>query len=237
MGNEAPHPNYRIPLQMIEQELLAWDSRVKSSYGQTQSKLRLGFLSSHGGSNVQAILDAIHAGRLDATACVVVSNNSGAKVLQRAREAGVDAVHLSNRTHPDPDALDAAMVAALQARDVNVVVLAGFMKKIGPRMLEAYPRRMVNIHPALLPKFGGQGMYGIRVHEAVLAAGERVTGATVHLVSEEYDRGPILARAEVPVAEDDTAETLQQRVLAAEHRLYPETLQRIATGEIDLDNA
>lgn len=199
--------------------------------------LRLGFLASHGGSNLQAILDAIAAGDLPAEARLVISNNSQARALERARTAGVATRHLSGKTHPEPDALDAAMVAAMQSEGVNVVVLAGYMRKIGPRMLAAYPRRIVNIHPALLPRHGGQGMYGIRVHEAVLAAGERETGVTVHLVDAEYDRGPILAQATVPVAPGDTPETLQARVLETEHRLYPDTLRRIALGEIDLDRA
>jgi phosphoribosylglycinamide formyltransferase-1 len=109
------------------------------------------------------------------------------------------------------------------------------MRRVGPRVLAAFPRRIVNIHPALLPKFGGQGMFGLRVHEAVLAAGERETGVTVHLVNHEYDRGPILDQARVLVRPGDTPETLQARVLEVEHRFYPEVLRRIASGEIDLD--
>jgi phosphoribosylglycinamide formyltransferase-1 len=197
--------------------------------------LRLGFLASHGGSNLQAILDAVGDGSLPAEARVVISNNSAATALERARKAGVDALHLSSKTCPDPDSLDTAMLAAMQERGVNLVVLAGYMKKIGPRLLQAYPRRIVNIHPALLPKFGGQGMFGLHVHEAVLAAGETVTGVTVHLVDAEYDRGPILAQTRVPVQPGDTPEELQARVLEQEHRLYPETLRRIAEGELDPD--
>lgn len=197
--------------------------------------LRLGFLASHGGTNLQAILDAITSGDLAAQACAVISNNSSAATLERARRLNIDALHLSGATHPHPEALDAAILAALRDRGVNLIVLAGYMKKIGARVLEAYARRVVNIHPALLPKFGGQGMYGLRVHEAVLAAGERVTGVTVHLVDGEYDRGAILAQLEVPVEPGDTPETLQLRVLEREHTLYTDTLRRIASGEIDLD--
>jgi phosphoribosylglycinamide formyltransferase-1 len=199
--------------------------------------LRLGFLASHGGSNLQAILDAIGDGRLEAQARIVVSNNSGSLALERARAAGVPALHLSSQTHPGPEALDRAIAQALLLHGTELVVLAGYMRKIGQALLAAYPRRIVNIHPALLPKHGGLGMFGIHVHEAVLAAGERETGATVHLVNAEYDRGPTLAQARVPVEPGDTPETLQQRVLATEHRLYAETLQRIATGEIELDSA
>ncbi len=197
--------------------------------------LHLGVLASHGGSNFQAILDAIEAGTLPARAGVVISNNSGAGALERARRAGVPALHLSGATHPDPAALDEAIAAALRQHGVELVVCAGYMRRVGARVLAAFPRRVVNIHPALLPRFGGRGMHGIHVHEAVLAAGVRETGVTVHLVDEIYDHGPILAQARVPVCEGDTPEGLQARVLKTEHRLYPETLCRIACGEIDLD--
>lgn len=197
--------------------------------------LRLGFLTSHGGSNLQAILDAIAAGTLPAKPCLVICNNSSAKALERARAAGVVGMHLSGTTHADADARDRAMLEALQAHGANLVVCAGYMRKVGPRVLAAYRRRVVNIHPALLPRFGGQGMYGLRVHEAVLAADERVTGVTIHLVDDAYDHGPTLAQATVPVQPGDTPEVLQARVLETEHRLYPDTLRRIALGEIDLD--
>jgi phosphoribosylglycinamide formyltransferase-1 len=196
--------------------------------------LRLGFLASHGGSNLRAILDAIDAGWIPAAPCVVICNNSEAPALARAAARGIPALHLSNKTHPDPAALDAAILEALQGNRVNLVVLAGYMKKLGPRVLSAYARRVLNIHPALLPKFGGQGMYGLRVHQAVLAAGERESGPTVHLVTSGYDEGPILAQAHVPVLPGDTAESLQARVLEQEHRLYPDVLRRIALGEIAL---
>ncbi|MEE8397189.1 MAG: phosphoribosylglycinamide formyltransferase [bacterium] len=199
--------------------------------------LRLGFFASHGGSNLQAILAAVAAGTLPASPRLVICNNSSAAALEKARQAGVPGLHLSRATHPEPELLDEAALAALQARQVNLVVLAGYMRKIGPRVLAAFPRRVVNIHPALLPKFGGQGMYGGRVHHAVLAAGETESGVSIHLVVGEYDRGPVLAQARVAVLPGDTPETLQARVLEQEHRLYPETLARIASGEIDLDAA
>ena len=197
-------------------------------------KLRLGVLASHTGTNLQSILDACRTGSLDAEVRVVISNNSRALALERARVAGIPAIHLSNVTHPAPDALDAAIEQTLKCHRVEVVALAGYMKKLGPRTLAAYRSRVLNVHPALLPKFGGQGMYGDRVHAAVLASGDRVTGVSVHLVDEEYDRGPVVSQVEVPVLPDDTPETLAARVLAQEHTLYPKTLQRIASGEIDL---
>jgi phosphoribosylglycinamide formyltransferase-1 len=198
-------------------------------------KLRLGFLASHGGSNVQAILDACREGRLDAEPCVVISNNSDAMVLDRAMAARIPGFHLSSHIHPDPNRLDEAILEVLEKHRVNLIVLAGYMKKLGPKTLARYRGRVLNIHPALLPKFGGQGMYGSRVHEAVLASGDKETGVTIHLVDEEYDRGKILAQKKVPVKPGDTAESLGARVLAAEHEIYVETIQRIAAGKISLD--
>jgi len=201
----------------------------------TNAPLALGFLASHGGSNLQAILSAIASGSLNAVPRVVVCNNSKARALERAAAAGLPGLHLSAHTHPEAEALDQAMADALVAHGAGWVICAGFMRKVGPRVLARFPNRVVNIHPALLPSHGGSGMYGLRVHQAVLAAGEAETGATVHLVDGLYDHGRILAQARVPVLPGDTPEVLQARVLETEHRLYPETLQRIASGEIQLE--
>ncbi len=184
---------------------------------------------------MQAILDACREGRLDAEPCVVISNNSDAMVLDRAMAARVPAFHLSSHIHPDPARLDEAILATLEKHRVNLIVLAGYMKKLGPKTLARYRGRVLNIHPALLPKHGGQGMFGHHLHEAVLAAGEKESGATVHIADAEYDEGRILAQKKVPVKADDTPESLAERVLAVEHQLYAETLQRIAAGEIELD--
>ena len=199
------------------------------------SKLALGVLASHGGTNLQAIIDSCRSGAIDAEVRVVISNNSRSLALERARRANIPASHLSGGTHPAPDLLDETITETLQSYDVQVVALAGYMKMLGPRTLDAYRNRILNVHPALLPKFGGRGMYGERVHEAVLASGDRVSGVTVHLVDEEYDHGPVVAQTEVPVLPGDTPDTLAARVLEQEHILYPETIQRIATGEVDLD--
>ena len=196
--------------------------------------IRLGFLASHVGSNVQVIIDACSSGTLDAEPCVLVSNNSDAAVMARTRAAGIATYHLSSHTHPDPSLLDDVILGALTRHGAGLIVLAGYMKKIGPRTLARYRGLVLNIHPALLPKFGGQGMYGRRVHEEVLASGDRVTGVTVHLADQEYDRGPILSQREVPVVRGDTVDSLAARVLEAEHALYVETLARIARGEIRL---
>ena len=197
--------------------------------------LALGVLASHGGTNLQAIIDACRAGTLDAEVRVVISNNSRAFALERARRARIPTVHLSAVTNPNADDLDRAITDTLKRRGVSLVILAGYMKLLGPRALCEYRNRVLNVHPALLPKFGGRGMYGERVHAAVLAAGERESGVTVHIVDERYDHGPIVAQATVPALPGDTPESLAARVLECEHSLYPQTIQRIATGEIDLD--
>jgi len=195
---------------------------------------RLGFLASGRGSNMLAIIRACESGRLPASPVLVISNNPDARALQLGSEHGLEALHMSRRTHGDAAALDQAMTAAMQAHQVDLVILAGYMKKIGPQLLSAYAHRILNIHPSLLPKHGGRGMYGMHVHEAVIAAGETETGVTVHLVNAEYDSGDILARRTVSVAADDDAESLAARVLEVEHRLYTEVLGKILSGEITL---
>lgn len=199
------------------------------------ARLRIGLLASGGGTNLQAIMDAIAEGRLDAEIVLAVSNNSRSGAIRRAQAAGIPTAHLSGATHPDPDALDAAMADALANRGAELVALAGYMKMLGPRTLARFRNRVLNVHPSLLPKFGGRGMYGERVHAAVLAAGERETGVTVHLADGEYDRGAIVAQSRVPVLPDDTPASLAARVLEREHVFYPQTLIGVADGEIDLD--
>lgn len=176
--------------------------------------MRVGVLASGGGTNLQALLDTC---RDDAPArvAVVISNNPEAGALDRARAAGVPAEVL------DDPADGAELVQRLEAHSVDLVVLAGYLKLVPADVVNAYAGRMVNIHPALLPSFGGKGMYGARVHRAVLASGATVSGPTVHLVTAEYDRGPIVAQWPVPVRGDDTPEMLAARVLAVEHQLLP----------------
>jgi len=199
------------------------------------SPLRIGVLASHEGTTLQAILDACAAGEITARVVTVISNNSDSGALRRARAAGTEAVHLSSKTHPEPGALDAAIILALTEQQADVVMLAGYMKKLGPALLERYRGRILNTHPALLPKFGGHGMYGMRVHEAVLRAGETESGSSVHLVDAEYDTGRVLAQTQVPVEAGDTPETLAQRVQAAERRLLVAVLGQIAQGQYALE--
>lgn len=196
--------------------------------------LRIGVLASHGGSNMQAIIDRIVAGKLDAKIVLVISNNSQSGALDKAKRAGLPWLHISDATHPDEAARDKAICDALANAGAELIVLAGYMKKIGPLTLERYAGRILNIHPALLPKHGGRGLYGIKPHESVLASGDKETGATVHLVDPQYDHGPTVRQRRVPVMKDDTPETLQQRVLKVEHEIYSEVIADIACGKIPL---
>ncbi len=196
---------------------------------------RLGALASGGGTNLQAIMDRCASGDLPARMAVVISNNSGSGALERARRAGVPTCHLSGRTHPDPQALDRAIAEVFQSYGVDLVVLGGYMKKLGPVTLQAYPNRILNIHPALLPAFGGKGMYGLRVHQAVIESGAWISGVTVHLADEEYDHGPIVAQEAVRVGPDDTPESLAVRVLEVEHRLYWEVVRLFAEGRVAVE--
>ena len=199
-----------------------------------EKKVKLGFLASGRGSNMLAIIDNCKAGKLNAEPAVVISNNADAGALEYAGEAGIPAFHLSINTHADPSRLDDEITNTLKSHEVDWVILAGYMKKIGPKLLEDYKGRIFNIHPSLLPRHGGQGMYGLHVHEVVLASGESETGVTIHMVDGEYDQGRILVQEKVPVEVDDDAATLAARVLRVEHQLYSETLQGIIEGRIRL---
>jgi phosphoribosylglycinamide formyltransferase-1 len=197
--------------------------------------LKLGFFASHGGSGMRAILQAIRAGALEAEPKVLISNNVGAAAHEVAREFGVPSLVLNTKLLGDEETLDRAIERTLADHGVNVIPLSGYMRKLGPRVLARFRNRILNVHPALLPAFGGQGMYGDRVHGAVLAAKARVSGATIHLVDEEYDHGPVVARLEVPVLPDDTIETLRARVQEAEQALFVRVLRDLAAEKIDLD--
>jgi len=189
---------------------------------------RVAVLASHSGSNLQALLDDSQNPRSGYEVVLVISNNRDSPALDRARAARIPAVHLSRQVHPDPDRLDAVVVETLSAQRVDLAVTAGYLRKIGPRTQAAYQGRIVNIHPALLPRHGGRGMYGRAVHEAVLACGDPTSGASVHVVTADYDDGPVIASRTVPVLPDDTAESLAVRVLQAEHLLLPATVRALA---------
>jgi phosphoribosylglycinamide formyltransferase-1 len=194
--------------------------------------LKLGFLASGNGSSARAIVGAIRGGELAAEARLMVSNNRSAPALAFAAEAGVPALCIP--TQGAPDAADARLAEAMLSHGVEVIVLSGYLRQLGPRTLGRYAGRILNIHPGPLPAFGGHGMYGRRVHEAVIAAGVAESGVCIHLVDEEYDRGPVLARRAVPVEPGDTPESLEARVTALEPAFFVDTLCRIARGEIVL---
>jgi phosphoribosylglycinamide formyltransferase-1 len=191
--------------------------------------MNLGVLISGRGSNLGAILDAIDQGALDASVRLVVSNKPGAGGLARAEAAGVPTLVIPHGDFPDRTTFDAAMVAALQAAGVELVVLAGFMRLVTPVLLDAFPYRVVNIHPSLLPAFPG-----VDAQAQALAYGVRVTGCTVHLVDTGTDTGPILAQAPVPVLEGDTRDALAARILEKEHRLLVEVIGWFAAGQIEV---
>lgn len=183
---------------------------------------RLAILISGRGSNLQSIVDATRSGALDATIAVVVSNRADAPGLARAREAGIEALHVSPRDFADRDSYDRELVRILRARDVGLVCLAGFMRLVGAPLLEAFEHRILNIHPSLLPAFPG-----LDAQRQALEYGVCVSGATVHLVTSDLDAGPIIVQAAVPVLEDDTVDTLSARILVEEHRLYPEAIRLV----------
>ncbi|MDE2292397.1 MAG: bifunctional phosphoribosylaminoimidazolecarboxamide formyltransferase/IMP cyclohydrolase [Elusimicrobia bacterium] len=194
--------------------------------------LRIAVFASGEGTNLQALLDACSSRRLAGEVSLVVSSREDAGALRRAERAGVKVLSVKPRDFSSPEACDAFLAAECQKADVDVVCLAGWMLKVTAPLLDAFPQRILNIHPALLPAFGGQGMFGRRVHEAVLAAGARVSGCTVHLIDAVYDHGPILLQAAVPVLPSDTPETLSARVRTQEHWLYPEALRLVAEGRV-----
>lgn len=194
--------------------------------------LNLGFLASGNGSSARAIIQAAADGRLAARPKLLVSNRKDAPALDYARERGVAAMHIA--TVPDADAADARLLEALVAHNVDFLILSGYLRLLGPQVLARFQGRILNIHPGLLPAFGGHGMYGLRVHEAVIAAGVSESGATIHLVDGEYDHGAVVAQRIVPVEVSDTPASLQARIAAQEPEFFVETLVRIADGDLVL---
>ena len=182
------------------------------------------------GSNLQSIIDAVSSGRLDATLAIVISNRSQAAGLVRAREVGIDARWMNPRDHADRDDYDRAIVDVVRDRGVDLICLAGYMRLVGGALLDAFPNRILNIHPSLLPAFPG-----LEAQRQAFEHGVRVTGATVHLVTRELDNGPIVLQSAVPVLSGDTVETLSARILLEEHRIYPEAIQIVLQGRWTID--
>ena len=195
--------------------------------------LRVGVLVSGGGTNLQAILDAIDDGRVqNAEVVTVVASRQDAYALERARQHHIPSAVVARKAYASADAFDAALCEALQAAQVDLVVLAGFLSILGPRFLQTSAGRVINVHPSLIPSFCGDGYYGLKVHEAALARGVKVTGATVHYVNEITDGGPILLQKAVEVKPDDTPESLQKRVMEeAEWIILPQAVHMIANGQ------
>lgn len=190
------------------------------------SKPRLGVLISGRGSNLQSIVDAIANRQLAATIAIVISDRGGAAGLKRAQAAGIEALHLDPRSYPSRDEYDRAIAAELKSRGVALVCLAGFMRLVGDAVLDAFPQRVLNIHPSLLPSFPG-----LHAQRQALEHGVRFSGATVHLVTRELDGGPIVRQAVVPVLDDDTEDSLAARILVEEHRIYPEAIKLVLGGD------
>ncbi len=176
---------------------------------------------------MQAVIDACERGQLAARVALIISNNSNSGALRRAQEHGIPGLHLSRKTQGDDDGVDRAMLTTLASAKVDLVVLAGYMRPVGPKVLEHFKGRIINCHPARLPKYGGQGYYGSRVHQAVLAAGEKETGSTIHQVTEIYDQGTIIRQSLVPVLDGDTVASLEARVKAAERPLLIKAIQDV----------
>lgn len=186
---------------------------------------RLGVLISGRGSNLQSIIDAVAEGTLPASVAIVISNRAEAAGLQRARAAGIEAVHVSPREHSDRASYDRALADLLKSRSVDLVCLAGFMRLVGEPLIDAFPSRILNVHPSLLPAFPG-----LEAQRQALEHGVRVSGATVHLVTAELDGGPIIVQSAVPVLDDDTVDSLSARILVEEHRIYPEAIRLVLEG-------
>lgn len=200
--------------------------------------VRIGVLVSGGGTNLQQLIDAQAAGKLGGGKIVtVISSKPGVFALERAQRAGIEAVTLSRKEYPDVEAYSQALITALRERDVELVVLSGFLTITSDSFVQAFPNRVMNVHPALLPAFGGKGYYGLHVHEAVLQRGAKLTGATVHFANEVCDGGPIILQKAVEVKEGDTPEILQKRVMEeAEWQLLPRAVELYCQGRLSVQD-
>ena len=195
----------------------------------TTHTTRIAVFCSGNGSNFKALFQAIRNKQLPAEIVLCLSNHAQCGAMEFAEQNGIATAHITQKYFASFDEFAAAIVERLKKHHIDIILLAGYLRKVPDAVVAAFPNRMLNIHPALLPKFGGEGMYGIHVHAAVLEAGETETGATVHFVNEEYDKGEILLQRTVPVLPNDTPETLAARVLTCEHALYPDALEKLLT--------
>ena len=196
---------------------------------------RIAVLCSGGGSNLQALIDAVEAGKINGEIVLVLANASKAFALERARKHGIEAKFISKKEAGSTEAFNDVILAELTRVKADLVVLAGYLPIVGEQVVRAFPHRIINIHPALIPSFCGVGMYGHHVHEAVLAYGAKISGATTHFVDEQVDHGGVIMQDSVPVLEDDTADTLAARVLTVEHRILPESVRLFCDGKLRVD--
>ena len=196
---------------------------------------RIAVLCSGGGSNLQAIIDQVEAGNIDGEIVLVLANASKAYALERAKKHGIPCEFVSKKQAGSSEAFNDILLEKLQRAKADLVVLAGYLPIVGAQIVKAYPHKIINIHPALIPSFCGVGMYGHYVHEAVLAYGAKISGATTHFVDEEVDHGGVIMQKSVPVMEGDTPETLAARVLTVEHEILPETVRLFCAGKLGVD--
>ena len=189
-------------------------------------------LVSGGGTNLQCLIDGVEAGTIPAEICAVISSRAGVYALERAQQHGIPAVTVARKQYATDEAYQQALYDAILASGADFIVLAGFLSILSPAIIQAFPNRILNIHPSLIPSFCGKGYYGLKVHEAVLNYGAKVTGATAHFVDEGTDTGPIILQRSVPVLPEDTPETLQQRVLEVEHDILPKAVALLAAEKI-----
>jgi phosphoribosylglycinamide formyltransferase-1 len=196
--------------------------------------MNIAVFASHGGSDLQAIIDGCKQDKLNATVAVVISNNGDSMALERAKRENIPAYHMSAKKYGSEDLLAEELLGVLEEYQIDMIFLAGYMRMLHVDILTKYHNRVFNIHPALLPKFGGKGMYGMNVHTAVIEAKETETGVTIHRVNAEYDSGEIVAQTKVSVMQDDTPEILAARVLEREHTFLVEVISKIIDGEIAL---
>ena len=197
--------------------------------------MNIAVFASGRGSNFQAILSAIDHGVLPARVTLAVCNKAEAGALEIARSRNIPAIHISQQEFPAEDIYAAKLLELLGKHQADVIALAGYLKRIPPSVVQKFRNRILNVHPALLPSFGGPGMYGMHVHEAVIQSGVKLSGASVHVVDEEYDRGPIVLQKTVEVIESDTPESLAAKVLTIEHEIYPQALKAFAEGRIRIE--
>ena len=196
--------------------------------------LKIAVLASGGGTNLQALIDAQNAGKINGTIALVISNRKNAYALERARLANIACEHISAKSFPDPIDYDKALLARLKAHQIDLIVLAGYLKILSPVLIQAYQHKIINIHPSLLPAFGGDGFYGIHVHNAVYQSGAKVSGATVHFVTEGIDAGPIILQKAIPLEQNWQATDIQAAVLKIEHPLLVEAVSLFCDNRLEI---